>query len=155
MGTFDPYLILTHFVSKISQALTPLSFDSPLTFIVDKQPLWLLTFFGSWRKTLTACCKVCMEFFRRKLIFMELTGMGQFHVIRMDKMLSLLIVSNAIFNQFQDRLICDRPSSSFGADIYNGTCSFYHRKCHGMKYYRPFTSLPRILATIRPTLRAQ
>ena len=91
LGTFDPYIIRTQFVSKISQALTPLSFDSALTFVVDKQPLWLSIFCSLKKKRLTAYRKVCMEFFRRKLIFMELTEMGQFHVIRMHKMLSLLM----------------------------------------------------------------
>ena len=44
LGTFDLYVILTQFVSKINQALTTLSFDSALTSIVDKQPLWLSIF---------------------------------------------------------------------------------------------------------------
>ena len=58
---------------------------------------------------------------------MELTGMGQIHVIRMHKMLALLmspllaqlmIMSDAIFNQLQDKFNWGRPSSSFWADIY-------------------------------------
>ena len=76
-----------------------------------------------------------MDFFRRKLIFMELTGMGQFHVIWMHKMLSLLmspllsplvdaIASIAIFNQLQERSNWDRPNSSFGADIYTELVAF-------------------------------
>ena len=101
LGTFDPYVILRQFVSKMNQALTPLSLDSTLTSIIGKQPLWLSIFCSVWNLTLllffnfllclTAYHKVCMDFFRRKLIFMELTGMGQFHVIRMHKMLSLLM----------------------------------------------------------------
>ena len=93
LGTFDPYVILTQFVRKINQALTPLSFDSALTSIVEKQPLWLSIFCSVWKTKLTSYRKVCMDFFRRKLIFMELTGMGQFHVIRMHKMRSLLMSS--------------------------------------------------------------
>ena len=87
--------------AKSIRALTPLSFDSTLTSIIGKQPLWLSIFCSVWNLTLllffnfllclTAYHKVCMDFFRRKLIFMELTGMGQFHVIRMHKMLSLLM----------------------------------------------------------------
>ena len=92
LGTFDPYVILRQFVSKINQVLTPLSFDSALTSRVGKQPLTLaFNFLLCLKKKLTAYHKVCMDFFRRKLIFMELTGMGQFHVIRMHKMLSLLM----------------------------------------------------------------
>ena len=90
LGTFDPYVILTQFVSKINQALRPLPFDS-FDSIVEKQPLWLSIFCSVWKTKLTAYRKVCMDFFTRKLIFMELTGMGQFHVIRMHKMLSLLM----------------------------------------------------------------
>ena len=90
LGTFDLYVILTQFVSRINQALTTLSFDSALTSIVDKQPLWLSIFY-CLKKRLAAYRKVCMEFFRKNLIFMELNGMGQFHVIRMHKMLSLMM----------------------------------------------------------------
>ena len=75
LGTFDLYVILTQFISRINQALTPLSFDSALTFIVDKQPLWPPIFCSiwkknSWHKKLTVCRKVCIHFFTRKLIFM-------------------------------------------------------------------------------------
>ena len=34
------------------------------------------------------------------------------------------IVSNAIFNQLQDRFSCERPSSNFGADIYTELVAF-------------------------------
>ena len=44
LGTFALYVILTQFVSKINQALTPLSFNSALTLLVDKQQLWLSIF---------------------------------------------------------------------------------------------------------------
>ena len=91
LGTFDPYVILTQCVSKINQVLTPLSFDSAITSRVNKQPPWLSNFCSVWKKKLTAYRKVCMEIFRRKLIFMELTRMGQFHVIRMHMFLSLLM----------------------------------------------------------------
>ena len=90
LGTFDLYVILTQFVSKINHASTPLSFDSALSSIVDKQPIWLSFFCSVWKKMLTAL-KVCMDFFRGKLIFMKLTGMNQFHVIKMHIMLSLLM----------------------------------------------------------------
>ena len=65
------------------------------------------------------------------------------------------IVSNAIFDQLQDRFSCDRPSSKFWGRFIYGTCSFYHRECYGIKHYRPYRLLPRILATMRPTLRGQ
>ena len=62
------------------------------------------------------------------------------------------IMSNAIFNQLQDRFNWDRPSSRFGADIYT---ELHYRECHGIKHYRSFRLLTRISATIRPTLRAR
>ena len=165
LGTFDPYVILRQFVSKINQVLTPLSFDSALTSRVGKQPLTLaFNFLLCLKKKLTAYHKVCMDFFRRKLIFMELTGMGQFHVIRMHKMLSLLMspLLTQLMRQSAAQYLTNCKLGLIGTDqavasgrYIHGTCSFYHRECHGIKHYRPLRLLPRISATIRPTLRAR
>ena len=73
-----------------------------------------------------------MEFFRRKLIFMELTGMGQCNQDAQDAVTVEVpvtdsvdaIVNKAIFNQLKERFNWDRPSSSFGADIYTELVAF-------------------------------
>ena len=63
---------------------------------------------------------------------MELTGMGQCNQDAQDAVTVEVpvtdsvdaIVNKAIFNQLKERFNWDRPSSSFGADIYTELVAF-------------------------------